>query len=99
MASNHNPGLDLERSELQRRYGERTEQERTYEKMPAYSSGTGKQEREDDINNETLELRLITMTLKLSTYFPSRVCNVQADEYQMRPLRPQPIAMWLPEHN
>ena len=22
---------------------------------------------------------------------------MQADEYQMRPLRPQPIAMWLPE--
>jgi hypothetical protein len=43
------------------------------------------------------------MTQKLSTYFPSRVCNVQADEYQMRPSRPprppclQPIAMWLPE--
>jgi hypothetical protein len=37
------------------------------------------------------------MTQKLSTYFPSRVCNVQADEYQMRPPRPQLIAMWLPE--
>jgi hypothetical protein len=60
----------------------------------------GKQEREDDINNEMLELRLITMTQKLSAYFPSRVCNVQADEYQMRPMRPprpQPIAMWLLE--
>jgi len=44
-----------------------------------------------------LELRLITMTQKLSTYFPSRVCNVQADEYQVRPLRPQPIATWLPQ--
>jgi hypothetical protein len=37
------------------------------------------------------------MTQKLSTYFPSLVCSVQADGYQLRPLRPQPIAMWLPE--
>lgn len=96
MASNNNPGLDLERSELQRKAWRKNRTRRLMRRCWLILR-TGKQEREDDINNEMLELRLITMTQKLSTYFPSRVCNVQADKYQMRPPRPQPIAMWLPE--
>ena len=89
MASNNNLGLDLERSELRRRYGERIEQE---DLIGCWlTPRTGKQEREGDINNEMVEPRFITMTQNLPTYFPSRVCNVQADEYQMRPPRPQPI--------
>jgi hypothetical protein len=93
MVSNNNLELDLEKWELQRRGGERIE-DLIRRWLILW---TGKQEGEGDINNEMVEPRLITMTQNLPTYFPSQVCNVQADEYQMRPPRPQPIAMWLAE--
>jgi hypothetical protein len=55
MASNNNSELDLERLELQRRYGERIRTRRLMRRCWLILR-TGKQEREDDIDNEILEL-------------------------------------------